>query len=228
MKKLNDDALLVLTKNALPNLWCAPLDPDWRSLDFDPHGWFSEDNERTLTKLLAEGKIGRAIEIGSWIGKSTRFLAEHCRELVIAIDTWKGSREHHRAGRDDIKHLLGKLLPQFLANCQGFENICPIRSTSSAAASLKLPKVGLIYIDGDHSYESVWHDVYDYFEFVEPGGIICGDDWLLSSVRDAVRDVADNCACHVEMEGNFWWLEQGDPDDFRRELKASKLEPVPA
>lgn len=38
-------------------------------------------------------------------------------------------------------------------------------------------KVGMVYIDGDHSEEGVAADIAAWFPLVVPGGYICGHDY---------------------------------------------------
>ena len=51
-----------------------------------------------------------------------------------------------------------------------------IKKLSSDARADLQGKYDFIYIDGDHSYEAVKKDLYDYFDLVEEGGIIAGHD----------------------------------------------------
>jgi len=62
-------------------------------LPFDEHGWFG--NARQLEPILAANQPKIVIEVGSWLGCSTRFIASRIDEdaVVYAIDTWKGSPE---------------------------------------------------------------------------------------------------------------------------------------
>lgn len=210
MKKLNARVQQILDANGLPNPWAVASDPElalhWDHLEFDPHGWFCDENRETLEILIRKHRVASAIELGCWLGKSTRFFADRC-ELVIAIDHWKGSPEHHLPGRDDVAEKLPRLYPQFLRNCSSYENICPLRVTTATAKSLVLPKVGLIYVDAAHDEGSVFHDIYAFLPMLGPGGVMCGDDWRLESVQDAVRLNAKGAGKAVMARGNFWWLE---------------------
>jgi len=61
-----------------------------------------------------------------------------------------------------------------------------------------------VYIDGDHSLDSVYTDIVDYYPKVKKDGIIGGHDFKFFSVRRAVYrffDVKD-----VFVENCDWWV----------------------
>ena len=48
-------------------------------------GWFPDPNAKFLEEYIEKNKVKTVIEIGSFVGLSTRFFAERC-EHVYAID----------------------------------------------------------------------------------------------------------------------------------------------
>ncbi len=46
-----------------------------------------------------------------------------------------------------------------------------------------------VYIDGDHSYEAVTHDIIEWIKKLKPGGILAGDDYILSDRDKRFYDV---------------------------------------
>ena len=74
-------------------------------------GWL-EDGARELLEqeLTSEHRI--VVELGSWLGLSTRFIADHAPgAIVIAIDHWEGSPEHHQ--HEQWRELLPTLYETF-------------------------------------------------------------------------------------------------------------------
>lgn len=55
-------------------------------LPFNAGGWFAEENKQHLDRLIAERHVGDAIEVGSWLGLSSRFIAERVKGTLYCID----------------------------------------------------------------------------------------------------------------------------------------------
>ena len=190
--------------------WDEPLDPR----PFDGHGWF--ESQTQLTRMAAElGQVRWALELGSWLGASTRFLAGCC-ELVVAVDHWRGSPEHFDPARPRVARRVPTLYPQFMSNCRALSaRILPLRmSTEEAFALFRARGVvrtfDLIYVDAAHDPISVVQDLRGATEVVSPRGIICGDDWEWGGetgpVRAGVTAFANERGLGIETDGNFWRL----------------------
>jgi predicted O-methyltransferase YrrM len=146
---------------------------------------FLLDQEGYLLLLLAKygPGDGEIVEIGSFMGKSTCWLAAGAasagREKVTAIDTFQGSPEHH--DDPDLAKALatGKLFDGFcymLVKHELQNQVTPIIGDSHAAAATWNQPLRLLFIDGDHSYEAVARDFADWEKHVVPGGVACFHD----------------------------------------------------
>ena len=122
---------------------------------------------------------GVIVEIGSLKGKSTIWLASGSKAgnkiPVYAVDHHQGSPEHYRwYGPAPIN-----TLPEFQKNIKAAEMadiVIPIVKTSAVAAqNFNLP-VELIFIDGDHDYQSVKQDFELWFPKLIEGGTIVFHD----------------------------------------------------
>lgn len=170
-------------------------------LPFDSHGWFG--NGEQLEKIINNHKPKVVIEVGSWLGTSTRFLAERS-EKVYAIDTWQGSPQE-----EDVMNnpRLPYLYQQFLSNVihsDLTEKIIPIKLTSLEASKALKVKANLIYIDGAHDTNSVVQDIIAWYPHLDNNGIMCGDDWLCPTVREAVTQCAVKLNKKIISQDNFW------------------------
>ncbi|MBI2345143.1 class I SAM-dependent methyltransferase [Candidatus Dependentiae bacterium] len=192
-------------------------------LPFNGHGWYT--NGVWIEKLMKQNKIYTVIEVGSWLGASTRHIASllQANGKLYAVDTWEGSVEHYE--NQEWKKMLPTLYEQFLSNivhAQLTDRIIPVKSTSiNAALDLKnqINKVDLIFIDAGHDTESVLNDLVIYWPFVQNNeGVLCGDDWYWESVRKAVIIFAKNYKLTLYADDNFWFLKK--EDDFN--LKSFK------
>lgn len=177
-------------------------------LPFDGHGWYS--NREQMEELIRSHKIKTVIEVGSWLGQSTRHIASELPPSgkVYAVDHWLGSGVQQE-GQPFYYKALPYLYEQFLSNvvhAQLTEKIVPVRMESLAAAhSLQIP-VDLIYIDAEHDTDSVYQDLTAWYPHVTGHGVLCGDDWGWPTVEAAVRQFAQERKLGIEASGNFWRL----------------------
>ena len=168
-------------------------------------GWLS-DSVKNLFKLHVSSKNKLIVELGAWLGLSTRYMAERARgAAIITIDHWRGGPEH--VNDPAYAAMLPELYETFLANCWDHrEQILPLRMSTLDGLDL-VSRHGLApdvcYIDADHSYPAVRADfekVLDLF----PGAVVLGDDFDWESVRLAVTDVARLRNLNVESDGVAW------------------------
>lgn len=164
----------------------------------DDHGWFGECNQHVLSLLLND-RTKVVLELGSWLGRSTRFILKKApNATVLAVDHWLGTKQI----TDDDPACLAKipsLYETFLVNCWDHrDRLVPIRRTTIEAMSEMADlgvKPDVIYLDAAHDYESVKADLQKIRE-VFPLVPLAGDDFSLKweGVMRAVWE-------HVESEG---------------------------
>ena len=206
MKKIKYAFLLLLVVCQLQ----AEVPEPYRSLHvlpFDGQGWFG--NDLPLKNIIHGMPIKTVLEVGSWLGCSTRFFATELPEdgKVYAVDTWLGSEE-------ELLHQVDPRLPflyqQFLSNVihAGLTHkIIPVRMKSLEAAAALNVKADLIYLDGAHDTVNVFNDILAWYPHLSEYGIMCGDDWMWPTVEVAVREAAKILNKKVNSYYNFWWYE---------------------
>lgn len=156
-------------------------------------------NSEFIKQLFQHNSIVNAIEIGSYYGLSTRHIASLLPDqgVLYAVDSWA-----YWPG----------MYEQFLSNIirSGLTaKIIPVKQGSEDAIEMfKLLRASydLIYVDGDHETEGVLRDLELYFPLLSTHGVICGDDWLLSTVRAAVVGFAQKYNLTIYAGCNFWFL----------------------
>jgi predicted O-methyltransferase YrrM len=139
-----------------------------------------------LMQLAAHGAgTGEIVEIGSFMGLSTCWLALGAksggREPVTAVDHFKGSKEHQAGRRHECAVLVeqGSTYPRFLENIERAgvkDQVRPVVATSEEAAKSWDRPIRLLFIDGDHRYESTRRDFELWSRFVVEGGYIAFHD----------------------------------------------------
>lgn len=142
-------------------------------------GWLSPDEAYALY-LLAEAADGPVLEVGSFCGLSTCFLAGAGTE-VWSVDPHdpamhSPSQANLLAGRDTAGELAANV------EAIGAGELHLVRGTSAqAAASPELPgEFALVFIDGDHSDAGITLDVALWEPRVVAGGILAFHDWIYS------------------------------------------------
>jgi glycosyltransferase involved in cell wall biosynthesis len=175
------------------------------------HGWLQEDTARALARQVSED-TRIIVELGSWLGRSTRYLAELTRNaFVIAVDHWQGSEEHHQ--NSEWRQWLPTLYETFLVNCWDYrERILPVRLSTQEGLNL-IARLGippdLIYVDAAHDIDSVRQDLRTTVQLF-PEVAIVGDDWFANSVQQGVREVVQECGLEARFRysRSAWWLER--------------------
>lgn len=180
-------------------------------MPFNNHGWYP--HAQRFDHLIREHGIKNVIEVGSWLGCSTRHLASliPADGKVLAVDHWEGSVEHLQM---DVRDWLPTLYEQFLSNVihAGLQDkIIPVRLASLEAAQKlqTIPlKIDLVYIDGAHDYQSVYNDIVAWYPFIADDGIMTGDDWHYGDVKMAVDRFARENNLTVIGDNNFWMYQK--------------------
>lgn len=128
------------------------------------------------------------VEIGSWMGRSTCYMAEKIKKSpksikFYAVDTWDGSdeEEHQRIVQElkDNNSSLYEIFKSNLQKCEVEEYVVPLQSSSiEAAGKFEDNSIDFVHIDASHDYHSVLSDIIAWYPKVKPGGFISGDDYV--------------------------------------------------
>jgi hypothetical protein len=176
------------------------------------HGWLTPETAAALKQFFTQN-TRIVVELGAWLGRSTRFIAESApNSVVISVDHWEGSEEHHH---DPVtRAMLPSLYDTFLSSCWEHRGkIVPVRLRTIEGLNL-IAEVGiqpdLIYIDASHAYEDVRQDLLTAKRLF-PTSVIVGDDWYNTEVSRAVRQVVllGGMERQFGVNGNAWWITPG-------------------
>ena len=159
-------------------------------------GFLDEDEGRCLYEFALEAsRLGPCLEIGSYCGKSTVYIATACREnngILFSIDHHRGSEEQQpgeayfdpglfdpQNGRVDSFREFRRTLEK-----AGIENtVVPLVSRSDVAARQWSTPLSMVFIDGAHTAEAVLTDYECWTPHLIPGG------YLL--IHDIFKDPAE-------------------------------------
>ncbi len=188
------------------------------SVDIDTVKGFLENDEgeALYSYALEVSPLAPCLEIGSYCGKSTIYLATACQEnstVLYALDHHRGSEEHQpgeeyhdpdlldtEAGMIDSFREFRKTIT--LANLQN--SVVPIVSTSSVASQKWVTPLSMVFIDGGHSLEAAFDDyrcwaghiikdgilaIHDIFPDPAEGGQAPYEIWKLALASGLFREV---------------------------------------
>lgn len=148
--------------------------------------WFEEGYRRMLN-VLSPDRPSIFVEIGSFCGKSAAFLGVELVNRRIpctltCVDSWLFPNPENGA---EIRAAFDQHLAPVAALLG--ERFQPLAMPSLEAATLFAPQsVDVVWVDGDHHYESVKADILAWFPKLKPGGWMGGDDWAMAPVAQAV------------------------------------------
>jgi MMP 1-O-methyltransferase len=143
----------------------------------------------------AYSRRGPVLEIGSYCGKSTIYLAAAARtagQLVVTVDHHRGSEEHqpgweyHDPGLVDPRTGRLDTLPTLRATlaAAGLEDhVVVVVGRSADVARLWRMALGMVFIDGGHTEQAAMTDYQGWAPWVAPGGVL--------AIHDVFPDPAD-------------------------------------
>jgi SAM-dependent methyltransferase len=151
---------------------------------------------------LAENAKGKdVVEVGSWLGRSTKAIASSAK-VVYAVDHWKGTLNDPTLEEAktidpwaEFNHNLGPEINsrKVIPIARGHEEVGPTMTYYDGLTLDTCPvgPVDMVFIDGDHEYEAVKRDILNAKAMLKPGGLLCGHDFSDAhpGVMKAVREL---------------------------------------
>ena len=157
-------------------------------------GWFNDQNRELYDlaiKTFNEGEV-KFVEVGSWKGKSTSYMAtcvanSNNKINFYAVDTWKGSLDE-QAHIDDIDIINGTLFETFLKNIEPVKKyVTPIRKASiEAAKDFDDESLDFIFLDACMTGEQAYNDLEVWYPKIKSNGLFAGHDWNSLEVQAAI------------------------------------------
>lgn len=141
--------------------------------------------------MNGSGLIDTAVEVGVFRGEFAVELLEHWtgRRLIL-VDTWR-----HRPDYLDSWNLSNAEMEENLAltltgTARFGDRVTILRESSvSAAATFADGVLDFIYIDANHSFNSVCQDLAAWYPKVKVGGLISGHDYFDALADDELEPI---------------------------------------
>lgn len=182
----------------------------------DVPGWF--DFQDIYNEAVDSAKGGSVlshfVELGSYMGKSTLFMADAIAKSgkkirFDAVDLWEHRPgfptntffpeviKEHGSLRNAFLHFLASSgLSDFVNVCQG--------DIVEKASSYRDGSLDFVFLDADHSYEGTRDQLLAYIPKIKPGGVLAGHDYENGhpGVVQAVKEIFPEA---VKRNSSFWW-----------------------
>ena len=175
------------------------MDPWLRNAARRAAGFMPDDEGMALYEAALEGApLGHILEIGSYCGRSTLYLAGAARDaetekqaLVVTIDHHRGSEEHqpgeefHDPNLDNEDGVVDTVATfrQTIERAGVGDVVVAIVASSATVAGLWSTPLGMVFIDGGHSSEAARTDLDSWTPHIVAGGLL--------AIHDVFPDPAD-------------------------------------
>jgi predicted O-methyltransferase YrrM len=173
--------------------------------------WIHEETLLNMQRLVLSVKElkGDIIEVGSWEGRSTVYIANAAfPEKVHAIDHFQGSySDGDYSGR--LAEERGDIFEVFQQNVRAFThggNVEVHRKSWQEWAQENKVSVKFAHLDAEHSYEQAKELIEVVLKMMCPGGIICGDDY--SPLWQGTQNAVDLLLPDRQVNAHAMWYYQ--------------------
>lgn len=175
--------------------------------DIKGHFNFEEVYDKVLAEIQENDIL---VEIGTYLGKSTCYMAERIRQLglnvkfhtvdVFVPDPQMRRRYKKGEGKD--------IFNSFLENMRnaGVLDLITVHKKQSIEAAKLFADYSLffVFIDGSHDYESVKADIKVWYPKIKMGALIGGHDYGNQILTGADQAVRERFGSDFELIENSW------------------------
>jgi predicted O-methyltransferase YrrM len=129
---------------------------------------------------------GLGLEVGVYEGEFSRFLLDNCPDLnLILLDCWQEQEpdiyKDYMNSKNEIQ--IQRINRTISNTINHYNRINLIKGFSDDFSKLFADNIfDFIFIDANHSYESVKKDLINWYPKVKNGGLFCGHDYFDGSI----------------------------------------------
>ena len=179
----------------------------------DSEQWF---NYKEFYDFISKKKYKTLVEVGVWKGSSISYLASNnVSSKVYAVDLFESSYRYKKGYLKKEVSEIYKTYNTQLEKTKTRDIIIDIKDYSwDAATKFDDHSIDFVFIDADHSYESVRKDLHSWFKKVRPGGIFSGHDYepYGENNHPGVKQAVDEFSVEKNLDlktfsGAVWYFE---------------------
>lgn len=173
-------------------------------------GWMST-RELEFLATNAE-RADTIVEFGSYLGRSTRALADNSskKAIIYAVDPWNG--EYYRDDGTPLPLFNKTNYIQFLTNLQDHIKANKVRIVRDYSYYFPTAiKADFVFIDGDHRYEPCYDDIMRAIGIVSASklALVAGHDYGHKDWPGVKQAVDEVFASRVKVIDTIWYIELG-------------------
>ncbi|CAJ1372203.1 unnamed protein product [Effrenium voratum] len=170
---------------------------------------FAPQPSQVLLHILGSGNL--MVEVGVDKGQTSEELLEALPNLtILGVDPYLG-RYNGQESRERLDGMGGeeafRQAAQRYSRFQGRARLWRQRS-AAAAAGWTGPAPDLVFIDGEHDFESCAEDLRLWAPLLTTGGVLAGHDYRAGEqgvVRAVHQNLPDGATLHLAPHGVWWW-----------------------
>lgn len=137
-----------------------------------------------IPTLLNQLKLtGMGVEVGSFKGEFAKHISRNWNGKLYMIDVWRELSDSEYTDASNNRDSMA-IYESAMKNIDGFEDkTFMLRMRGELAKDLFVDEsLDFVYIDANHSYDSVKRDIEDWYPKVKKGGLVMGHDYLPSNL----------------------------------------------
>lgn len=151
--------------------------------------------------LLSVNGFKRIAEIGVYNAEFSQVLWRNIPDIELyLVDPYIKYDDISITDTQEIHDTRYAMVKQLVQQARSRGKSVKLLRSTSVDALKQIPDnyLDLVYIDADHSYESVKQDVEGWYKKVKPGRILAGHDFLHNGVNKAVTEFVTKHNLQVE------------------------------
>lgn len=169
-----------------------------------------------MVKHYANGS--HFVEVGPFLGQSTALMIVEIinsgKDISFdCVDIWEKlpTFSDGQLENEHFKRLPHDYFPVFKENLERydlFKHVNPIRGDSiSVSKQYEDDSLDFVFVDANHSYESVKKDIEAWMPKVKKGGILSGHDYARNN--NGVKQAVVECIGKIKLTGaQCWWYKK--------------------
>lgn len=171
------------------------------------NNWFNYQSFYDI--ISSEPTFSKYVELGVWKGHSISYLADKLRYKagveIYAVDIFEEWNKNKNV-LDEVKNI-SNIYNENLLRMNVRHLIQDIRCISwEAAYKFEDESVDFVFIDADHSYDSVLKDIRSWYPKIKPNGIISGHDYRHDPAGMGVVTAVNESFLEFKLhDGGVWY-----------------------
>lgn len=184
---------------------------DIKSMSNGDYGCGIVAHYKPLAAIINDNNFKVGLEVGTAYGNSAEYVLKHTGiEELYCIDPYIFYTQMPGFTCQEEYDILFCYALDKLHQYSNFRAI--LRDNSKKCYELLTEieyKFDFIFLDGDHSYETIKWEIEHYYKLIKNGGILCGHDYnIFEGVTNAVDEMAKELNVLLLIhDGNIWSFE---------------------